>query len=99
LPLRVWFDYHFCQESKGSMAQKSKPLTKAQAELKKMTKHWRVKDVQFDTEGRIIIDHPKLAAIVKRHVKRGKHFYLSSTNTGNYCVVISSCFCGDVEKI
>lgn len=46
-----------------------------------------------------MIGHPKLAAIVKKHMKNGKHFFLTSTNTGNYCVVISSCISYDARKL
>jgi hypothetical protein len=60
--------------------------------------HWRVSDIKVDEKGRILISNPRLAAIVRRHKKRGKHFFLTSTNTGNYCVVISSCVSFDARK-
>jgi len=65
---------------------------------KSLTIHWRVRDIEFDEDGRIVIEHPKLAALLKRHIKRGKHIYLSSANTGNYCVVVSSP-CNAIEKL
>jgi hypothetical protein len=71
---------------------------KATASKKSLTKHWRVTDIQFDSEGRILISHPKLATIVKQQIKRGKHIYLSSANSGNYCVVVSQP-CNAIEII
>lgn len=53
--------------------------------------YWRISDIEFDEEGCIVIKQPKVAALLKRHIKRGKHIYLSSTNSGNYCVPISNC--------
>jgi len=56
------------------------------------TIHWPVAiaDLEFDAEGRIIINDPQLAAQIKHDVGTGKHVYLTLSNSGNYCVVVSA---------
>jgi hypothetical protein len=65
---------------------------------KSLTEHWRVKEIEFDEQGRVVIGNPKLAAILKEQIAKGKHIYVSAANSGNYCVVVSSP-CNAVEEL
>ena len=65
--------------------------TKDTAPKKGQMTHWKVTDIEFNDEGGIVISDPKMAAVLKKQIKQGKHIYLTSTNSGNYCVVISHC--------
>ena len=55
------------------------------------TIHWpvEVKDLDFDSEGRIIIRNSRLAAQIKHDVGTGKNVYITLANSDNYCVVVS----------
>lgn len=57
--------------------------------------HWslEVTDLDFDSEGRVIIKSPELAARIKEDMKKGRHILVSSANSDNYCVKVSSQTC------
>lgn len=57
--------------------------------------HWalQVTDLDFDSEGRVVIKSPELAARIKEDMKNGRHILVSSHNSDNYCVKESSQQC------
>jgi hypothetical protein len=49
--------------------------------------------LDFDSEGRIIIRNPELAAQIKEDVNKGRHILVLAANSDNYCVKVSSQTC------
>ena len=67
--------------------------TKRKAAGRSKATHWKIENIDFDTYGRIVVKNPKLAALLKQHAKRGKDIYISSTNSGDFCVIDSGSGC------
>jgi hypothetical protein len=59
--------------------------------------HWvvPVKELDFDSEGRIVIRNPQLTARIKEDMRSGKHLFIMAANSDEWCVHISSCICLD----
>jgi len=57
--------------------------------------HWvaQLTDLDFDSEGRIIIRNPELAAQIKEDVNKGRHILVLAANSGDYCVKVSNQNC------